>query len=433
MLFSLLINELTKEINANGKHGVQMSPDIVQILILLFADDVALLSDSIIGLQTQLNILFDVSKRLDLIVNLEKSNVIVFRNGGYLAESEKWTYGNDNLSVVNMYKYLGIVITSRLSFQPTMEDLAERAMKGVACIIRLLWSMKEHSPAIFFKLFDSQIQPILTYGSEIWGLTANQSVIERVHLCAMKRFLCVSQKTPKHLVYGELGRYPLYVNTYAKCLKFWLHVTMMDNSRFPKKAYTMMLMLQQQNYTTWACKIRNILYMFGFGIVWEMQTVGNIKLFIAEFKQRLKDCYLQDWHSAIHSHSFYNVYSTYCQSITLCPYFQWINCMNIRKLFIRFRIGMLGLNNHFLQFRDQTIPNTGIMCPFCVNSPETELHFLFVCPMYADLRCQFIPCKYSRHPSLFKMSLLLSCTCKSVIVGLSHFISKAWKRRCDCM
>ena len=56
VLFSLLINEQTEEINENGRHGIQLSWDLIQILILLFADDVVLLPDSIIGLQTQLNI-----------------------------------------------------------------------------------------------------------------------------------------------------------------------------------------------------------------------------------------------------------------------------------------------------------------------------------------------------------------------------------------
>ena len=40
VLFSLFINELTKDIIENGKHGIQLSPDLIELLILLFADDV---------------------------------------------------------------------------------------------------------------------------------------------------------------------------------------------------------------------------------------------------------------------------------------------------------------------------------------------------------------------------------------------------------
>ena len=69
----------------------------IELLILLFADDVVLLSDSVFGLQTQLNIMFNTAKRLDLIVNLDKSNIVVFRNGGHLALNDKWYFGNEKL------------------------------------------------------------------------------------------------------------------------------------------------------------------------------------------------------------------------------------------------------------------------------------------------------------------------------------------------
>ena len=64
-------------------------------------------------------------------------------------------------------------------------------------------------------MFDSQIQPILTYGSEIWGLSVNQECIERVHISSKKKIMGVSSKSPRHLIYGKTGRYPFYVHTYA--------------------------------------------------------------------------------------------------------------------------------------------------------------------------------------------------------------------------
>ena len=62
-----------------GKHGISLSPDLIQMLIMLFADDVILLSFTITGLPHQLNILNDTGNNLGLDVNLSKSNVVVFR------------------------------------------------------------------------------------------------------------------------------------------------------------------------------------------------------------------------------------------------------------------------------------------------------------------------------------------------------------------
>eukprot|EP00745_Piridium_sociabile_P010012 TRINITY_DN16984_c0_g1_i1.p1 TRINITY_DN16984_c0_g1~~TRINITY_DN16984_c0_g1_i1.p1 ORF type:complete len:102 (-),score=2.31 TRINITY_DN16984_c0_g1_i1:37-342(-) len=60
VLFSLFINELATEIIQKGKHGIQLIPDFLEILILMFADDIILLSDSITGLQNQLHVLYDI-------------------------------------------------------------------------------------------------------------------------------------------------------------------------------------------------------------------------------------------------------------------------------------------------------------------------------------------------------------------------------------
>ena len=50
-LFSLFVNKLANEIMQPGRHGIQLIPDLIEIFILLFADDVILISDTVCGLQ----------------------------------------------------------------------------------------------------------------------------------------------------------------------------------------------------------------------------------------------------------------------------------------------------------------------------------------------------------------------------------------------
>ena len=114
--------------------------------------------------------------------------------------------------------------------------MSDRARKGALGILRLLGGLGEQCPKLFFKLFDCQIQPMLTYGSEVCGIMADYSIIERVHLFAIKRFFNVSTRTPSALVYGETGRYPLYVNTYTRCIKYWLNLVRMADNRLPSKS-----------------------------------------------------------------------------------------------------------------------------------------------------------------------------------------------------
>ncbi len=69
-------------------------------------------------------------------------------------------------------------------------------------------------------MFDYLVEPILLYGSEIWGFV-NIDIIEKVHLQFCKRILNVRSSTPNVMVYGELGRFPLEIKVKLRMLSFW--------------------------------------------------------------------------------------------------------------------------------------------------------------------------------------------------------------------
>ena len=83
-LFSFYINKLAIEITKSGRHSFHL--DSYELLALLLAYDIILCLEIVVGLQSQLNILYRAACSLHLTVNLTKSNIIVFRKGGYLAE-----------------------------------------------------------------------------------------------------------------------------------------------------------------------------------------------------------------------------------------------------------------------------------------------------------------------------------------------------------
>ena len=54
----------------------------LKLFLLLYADDIVIFSESATGLQNGLNILHDYCNKWKLSVNIDKSNVIIFRKGG---------------------------------------------------------------------------------------------------------------------------------------------------------------------------------------------------------------------------------------------------------------------------------------------------------------------------------------------------------------
>ena len=51
VLFSLFVNEIVTGMEAVRKHGIQLQPGLVELFLLLFADDLVLLSSTAMGLQ----------------------------------------------------------------------------------------------------------------------------------------------------------------------------------------------------------------------------------------------------------------------------------------------------------------------------------------------------------------------------------------------
>ena len=107
LIFSLLISEVADFVRENGKHGIQLIPVFEQIFLLLFADDVVLVSSTPGGLQNQIKIEKKTSESLGLRVYLDKTKVMIFRKGGHIAAGEKWFFNGSKIEIVNSYKYLG--------------------------------------------------------------------------------------------------------------------------------------------------------------------------------------------------------------------------------------------------------------------------------------------------------------------------------------
>jgi hypothetical protein len=68
-------------------------------------------------------------------------------------------------------------------------------------------------------LFD-KIFHVLLYGCEIW-VNENLYIIERVHLKFLKTIFNLKSSTPSYMIYGESGRFPLYIKVYSRMITYW--------------------------------------------------------------------------------------------------------------------------------------------------------------------------------------------------------------------
>ena len=69
---------------------------------------------------------------------------------------------------------------------------------------------------------------------------------------------------PNKMVYGELGLYPLFVNSTLRNLEYWFGVLKMDDVGIPKQEYKMMILMDDSEKKCWVTEVKNVLSRNGY-------------------------------------------------------------------------------------------------------------------------------------------------------------------------
>lgn len=426
ILFSIFINELSASINGNGIHGIQLTPDIIEILMLMFADDIALVADTVAGLQNHLNALKKHCLEWKLNVNVEKTKVVIFKNGGCPSKNEKWFYNDKKIETVSSFNYVGVNFTCRLSLFKMAESMAVKAKRVLVYLLQSLQDIQPMSYRTYFKFFDSKISPVLLYGCEIWGLEYIEQ-IERVHVYACKRFLNAPLKSCNAAIMGDCGRYPMFILAYKRCLKYWIRILAMPDNRYVKKCYEMLKFYDERGYKNWVTRLRLNLFSNGFGYIWVNQRVDDPVRFLDMYVNRLKDQYSQMWRESCSNSSKLILYKQFKPVFEREFYIDVINLKKFRQCFVSFRSSahklMIEKGRHLKLSRELRY------CIHCDDSIEDEVHFLLYCPLYNDLRSKYIDKRYWEHPSFHNFTSLMSSKCHHTIQNLAMFLYYAMKYR----
>jgi hypothetical protein len=143
-LFSLFLNDLEQSLVVGNFAGLEMH--YFKLLILLYADDIALFSESRDGLQSGLYLLYDYCTRWKLSVNTEKTKIAVFRRGGRLAMDDHFFYGDAYIEVTPSFSFLGILFSSTGKFTQAQKDLADKAKRAVFKLFKDTYELYDPDP-----------------------------------------------------------------------------------------------------------------------------------------------------------------------------------------------------------------------------------------------------------------------------------------------
>lgn len=149
--------------------GVKMGTKLVQML--LYADDMVLLARTPQQLQQQLGMLHTWAElHAGMEVNVGKTEVVVFRKASQPRDPTwQWQYGGSSLQVSEEFRYLGIIFHETKGVSAAIDSLATAARRAMWAMISRFRVARITDISMKLSMFSALVLPILEYCGEVWG------------------------------------------------------------------------------------------------------------------------------------------------------------------------------------------------------------------------------------------------------------------------
>ena len=281
----------------------------IQLFLILYADDMALMAESSDGLQKTLNCFEKYCNLWKLTVNTTKTKVVIFSKKK-VRQNQSFKVKGQNNEIIDSYCYLGMLLNYNGNFCTARKKITEQAHKALFAVYRKIRNITIPVD-LQLKLFDSLVIPILLYASEVWGFE-NKESIEKVHLQFCKNILKVRSTTPNYMVYGELGRYPMEVMVKRKIVLFWNNL-LCEGNKLSSILYKLMFKLHDQNpsHFKWISYVKSIFDDTGLSFIWNDQIPMERNVLKNLISSKLNDQFIQKWFSQMNNSSLGLFYSEY--------------------------------------------------------------------------------------------------------------------------
>ena len=178
-LFGIFVDALERLMQRN--FGLDVPElDGHAVPLLLYADDLVLISRSAMGLQGLLDTLHQFATCRRLHVSIKKTEVLVFQpRRPALASLPTLHYNRKALKKVHQFKYLGLSLETQGGFREAIAQLCASARRAAFAVRHRCCRQGISSLDCILKLFNAKVLPILSYGCEVWFGTCCKGTTKR--------------------------------------------------------------------------------------------------------------------------------------------------------------------------------------------------------------------------------------------------------------
>ena len=394
----LLFNKYLSDLKyfLDGATGICTAEEI--IVHMLWADDLFMVSSDPSHAQKQLDGLSEYTSPNQMIANEIKTKYMVF---GQCKNDFELKLNGKAIKKVESSKCLGIIVNSVKTitgdiFGEHPEYLKGKARQSIFSFYNRVKRIGYASPKCMFDLYKSLTQPILLYGSDIWG-SSNKSVasVDLLLNWFLRMILCVKNSTCKPMLYGESGVVPPSVLCHQNVILYYIRLNNLPLGSVLKSVFVEMQGLQDiSSCNNWCSNVFKLAENYGIDIN-NLEFTEKTKL---QVKNVIKQKFISDWLYKINdsiSNPGLRLYRMFKFDFKCESYLQNVKEFKFRKMFTKLRT-----NSHLLEIehgRHIGKLEHQRLCTTC-NVIESEYHFIMICPIYQELRTIFLQKIYDMFP-----------------------------------
>ena len=221
-LFNLYIDDILTSIS---KTQVGCKLGLSLLSVQAYADDMILMSPTSSGLQRLLNVTSRLLDEEGLVLNVQKTNIVVFNQKSRQPANLRFYYDGHIISIVDSFKYLGCILSGDLTDVLDIDRCNKAFNKSAGFLLR---KFNNADNQIFLHLFNSFCSTL--YGCELWidrkGCARALKEFSVSYHAVLKKILNVPRYFSNHYVCGILSLFTFehFINIKLTRFMLWIKI-----------------------------------------------------------------------------------------------------------------------------------------------------------------------------------------------------------------
>ncbi len=402
---------------------------------LLWADDLFLISTSPEKMQKQIDNLNMYCKKWQLIINTLKTKIMVF--GKVDIPDNTFQLDGCTIQITDKYSYVGSEVSDSANpFTNIYESILQKCYRSCYKIREYCQQIGQLPLKLSVHFFDTLLQPIMDYGSEIWFNKTSVDKLSVFQRSYFRRVLHVRDKTSNNGLYGDLGIIPIAIRLKNNVLKYLHHIHSLPDTSPVKWVYNELVLFNDSGFSNWVSTANNLYNDHVISAEFNLETF--LTLGKEQMNQKLKKCSYEDfrtsWLSEINNSDKQPKLRTYKKFETEFKMESYLNLQNVklRTAIARFR---LSAHNLRIETGRHTKPYTPVEKRLCLkcnsNNIQDEEHHLMLCEAFSEVRMPLLSVAAQHITSFNDMSQqdkfisIMNSQSNELIAALGTFLIQA--------